>query len=73
MKPEEIFLSLSLVAILVIYILSRHTSYASEQVPANCNSKAIDAKLPCITAYPDYPFAGDIINGGKQKFCCKSK
>ena len=68
-----------MVAVILFLLVRRGVSMASDMapppaapVPANCNPVAIDAKVACATMYPSFPLAGDMIDGGKKKYCCKS-
>jgi hypothetical protein len=68
-----------MVAVILFLLVRRGVSLASEMaappaapVPANCNPVAIDAMISCATMYPSFPLAGDMIDGGKKKYCCKS-
>jgi hypothetical protein len=60
---------LALIITIVFLMLSKRTSGMDSD---KCNAKPIDAKIACITAYPDYPLAGDMIENGAKKYCCKS-
>lgn len=69
-------LIVGMVAVILFLLFRRGLSMASDMAPpappANCNPVAVDSKIPCATVYPDYPLLGDMIEGGKKKYCCKS-
>lgn len=67
----------AVVVILVLGILfllfkRRASGLTSPAPPANCDPTPVDAKIACVTAKPNFPLAGDMINNGTQKYCCKS-
>lgn len=70
-----------MVAVILFLLFRRGKSMASTMTApapasmgprANCNPTAVDAKIPCVTVYPEYPLVGDMIDGGKKKYCCKT-
>jgi len=58
----------------ILYLLYKRKSsgLTTPPPPANCDPSPVDAKIACVTAKPNFPLAGDMINDGKQKYCCKS-
>lgn len=57
----------------ILYLLyKRKSSGLTTPPPANCDPTPVDAKIACVTAKPNFPLAGDMINNGTQKYCCKS-
>lgn len=59
--------------LLILYLLyKRRPSGLDSKPPANCDPEPVDAKIACVTAKPQFPLAGDMINNGTQKYCCKS-
>ena len=66
--------SVAIVLVLaILYLLyKRRPSGLDSKPPANCDPEPVDAKIACVTAKPQFPLAGDMINDGKQKYCCKS-
>lgn len=70
---------MKLIAILVLVLIAVYIVYTRRSSggpnpppPANCDPTPIDAKIACITAKPDFPLAGDMIENGTKKYCCKS-
>lgn len=59
----------ALVVLLFAWHMMKKSSY---EVPANCNPTPVDAKIACVTVYPEFPLAGDMVEDGKKKYCCKS-
>jgi len=59
-------------AILYLLFMRRSSGGPNPPAPANCDPEPVDAKIACVTAKPKFPLAGDMINDGKQKYCCKS-
>jgi hypothetical protein len=67
--------SVTIVLVLaIIYLLVRRQTSRGPNPPppANCDPNPIDAKIACITAKPNFPLAGDMIENGTKKYCCKS-
>jgi len=67
----------AVVAVLVLVILylvfkRRSSGGPNPPPPANCDPTPVDAKIACVTAKPDFPLAGDMIENGTKKYCCKS-
>jgi hypothetical protein len=59
-------------AILYLLYTRRMSGGPNPPPPANCDPTPVDAKIACVTAKPSFPLAGDMINNGTQKYCCKS-
>lgn len=63
-------------AIVIFILLLPRMSFADAMSPApaapsNCDPNPIDVNVACKTAKPDFPLAGDYIENGTKKYCCK--
>lgn len=58
----------------ILYLLFRRqvSGGPNPAPPANCDPEPVDAKIACVTAKPQFPLAGDMIENGTKKYCCKS-
>jgi len=64
--------AIALVIAILYLLFKRRMSGLNPPPPANCDPTPVDAKIACVTAKPNFPLAGDMINNGTQKYCCKS-
>jgi hypothetical protein len=72
MKLKDIAILVLVLIVIYIVYTRRSSGGPNPPPPANCDPTPVDAKIACITAKPDFPLAGDMIENGAKKYCCKS-
>lgn len=76
MKLDGKDVVIAVLAIVIFILLLPRMSFANETSPApaapsNCDPNPIDINIACKKAKPDFPLAGDYIENGTKKYCCK--